>query len=207
MQFGFPRLKNRTRMKRLFTASDIRARHECGETKIDLAPDDIVTPEAQDAADALKVVLVRTAHDPLADQVRAVVREMQNRAEDGRPPQARGTKVKLIRKEQVELEPFPFDVKRPDMHIRATDVVTARDGSSMGAGFMRFENGSFPWTLNYDEVEYVIDGELEIRAGDESFIGHAGDVIFIPRGTVILFCTRTFAHFLYVTVPANWTSQ
>jgi ethanolamine utilization protein EutQ len=86
-------------------------------------------------------------------------------------------------------------------------VVTDRDGSPMGAGFMRFENGSFPWTLNYDEVEYVIDGELEIRAGDESFIGHAGDVIFIPRGTSILFCTRTFAHFLYVTFPANWTVQ
>ncbi|RIK17630.1 MAG: hypothetical protein DCC52_16720 [Chloroflexi bacterium] len=72
---------------------------------------------------------------------------------------------------------------------------------------MRFENGSFPWTLNYDEVEYVIDGELEIRVGDESFIGRAGDVIFIPRGTNILFCTRTFAYFLYVTFPANWTMQ
>lgn len=194
-------------MKRLFTAADIRARHECGETKIDLAPDDIVTAEAQDAADALKVALVRTARDPLVEQVRAVVREMQNRAQDPRPPQARGAKVKLVRNDRVELEQFPFDVKRPDMHIRATDVVTDRDGSPIGAGFMRFENGSFPWTLNYDEVEYVIGGELEIRVGDESFIGRAGDVIFVPRGTSILFCTRTFAHFLYVTFPANWTSQ
>lgn len=193
--------------KRLFTAADIRIWHECGETKIDLAPDDIVTPEAEDVAKALKVALVRTTRDPLADQVRAVVQEMHNRAQDNRPPQARGAKVKLIRQGQVELEPFPFEVKRPDMKIRTTDVVTARDGSPMGAGFMRFENGSFPWTLNYDEVEYVIDGELEIRVGDESFIGHAGDVIFVPRGTSILFCTRTFAYFLYVTFPANWSTQ
>jgi ethanolamine utilization protein EutQ len=193
--------------KRLFTAADIRIWKECGETKIDLAPDDIVTPEAEDVAKALHIALVRTTRDPLADQVRAVAQEMRARTQDKRPPDARGARVKLIRRQQVELEPFPFDVKRPDMHIRTTDVITDRDGSPMGAGFMRFENGSFPWTLNYDEVEFVIDGELEIRVGDESFIGHAGDVIFIPRGTSILFCTRTFAYFLYVTFPANWTSQ
>lgn len=193
--------------KRLFTAADIRTWHECGETKIELAPDDIVTPEARDVASALRVALVRTTHDPLAEQVRAVVQELQNRAEDRRPPQARGAQVKLIRKQHMELKPFPFEVKRPDMQIRSTDVVTDRDGSPIGAGFMRFENGSFPWTLNYDEVEYVIDGELEIRVGDESFIGRPGDVIFIPRGTSILFCTRTFAHFLYITFPANWTAQ
>lgn len=194
-------------MKRLFTAADIRARKECGETKLELAPDDIVTAEAEDVAKALNVTLLRTTHDPLADEVRAVVKQMQARVQDERAPAIRGTRVKLIRRQQVELAPFPFDVKRPDMNIRAADVVTDRDGAPMGAGFMRFENGSFPWTLNYDEVEYVIDGELEIRVGETSFIGHAGDIIFIPRGTSILFCTRTFAHFLYVTYPANWTAQ
>lgn len=183
---------------RLFTAAAMRACHARGETKLDLAPDDIVTPEAEDVARALKIVLTRTPRAPLAPE---------SSARDQRPPQARGAQVKLIRQAQVALAPFPFDVKRPDMQIRAMDVVTDRDGSPLGAGFMRFENGSFPWTLNYDEVEYVIDGELEIRVGDESFIGRAGDVIFIPRGTRILFCTRTFAYFLYVTFPANWTMQ
>lgn len=191
--------------KRLFTAADIRIWKECGETKIELAPDDIVTPEAEDVARALKIALVRASVDPLADQVRAVVREMQHRTLDNRAPDVRGAHVQVIHPNRVELEPFPFEVKRPDMHIRAVDVLTDRDGSPMGVGFMRFESGSFPWTLNYDEVDYVIEGELEIRVGDESFIGHAGEVIFIPRGTSILFCTRTFAHFMYVTYPANWS--
>lgn len=193
--------------KQLYTAADIRARHDGGETKIELAQDDIVTAEAEDVAKALHIALVRTTRDPLAEQVRGVAQEMQKRAQDPRAPRVRGAHVKLIRQAQVELVPFPFQVNRPDMNIRTTDVVTDRDGSPMGAGFMRFENGSFPWTLNYDEVEYVIDGELEIRVGDASFIGRAGDVIFVPRGTSILFCTRTFAYFLYITFPANWTSQ
>lgn len=193
--------------KRLFTAADIRTWKECGETKIDLAPDDIVTPEAEDVAKALHVALVRSSTDPLAEQVRTVVRELQSRAQDKRAPDVRGTRVQVIHPSRVELDPFPFEVKRPDMNIRAADVITDRDGSPVGVGFMRFENGSFPWTLNYDEVDYVIEGELEIRVGDESFIARAGEVIFIPHGTSILFCTPTFAHFMYVTYPANWTTQ
>lgn len=193
--------------KRLFTAADIRIWKECGETKIDLAPDDIVTPEAEDVAKVLQVALVRSSTDPLAEQVRSVVRELQNRTQDTRAPAVRGTRVQVIHPARVALEPFPFDVKRPDMNIRAADVITDRDGSPMGVGLMRFENGSFPWTLNYDEVDYVIEGELEIRVGDESYIARAGEVIFIPHGTSILFCTRTFAYFMYVTYPANWTTQ
>ncbi|HZQ07451.1 MAG TPA: cupin domain-containing protein [Anaerolineae bacterium] len=194
-------------MKRLFSAADIRIWKECGETKIDLAPDDIVTPEAEDVAKALNIALVRMTTDPLAAQVREVVKEMQSRAQDKRPPSARGAKVTLVQGNRVEFQPFPFDVKRDDMGIRTADVISERDSSPLGAGFMRFENGSFAWTLNYDEIEYVIDGELEIRVSDESYVGHAGDVLFIPRGTNILFCTRTFAYFLYVTYPANWTAQ
>lgn len=193
--------------RRLFTAADVRNLKESGATKIDLGPADLVTPEAEDVAKALKVALVRTRTDPLAEQVRAVVQEMQARAADPRPPSARGAQVRVIRGGGVELEPFPFDVKQPEMHIRTKDVVTDRDGSPMGAGFMRFENGSFPWTLNYDEIEYVIAGELEIRVGEASYFGQPGDVLFIPRGAQILFCTRTFAYFLYITYPANWTAQ
>lgn len=193
--------------KRLFTAADIRTRKEGGETKIDLAPDDIVTPEAEDVADALHIALVRVSTDPLAAQVREVVREMQNRTQDTRASDVRGTRVQVVQASRVELGPFPFDVKRPDMNIRTADVITDRDGSPMGVGFLRFESGSFPWTLNYDEVDYVIEGELEIRVGDTSYVGRAGDVIFIPRGTSILFCTPTFVHFMYVTYPANWVTQ
>jgi ethanolamine utilization protein EutQ len=193
--------------KRLYSAADIRTWKECGETRIELAPDDIVTPEAEDVAKDLGVALVRMGSDPLEAQVRAVVKAMSNGAHDKRPPAARGAKVKLIGGSQIQLEPFGLYVKRPDMNICTTDVITDRDGSSMGAGLMSFEQGSFPWTLNYDEIDFVIEGELEIRVGDESYVGRAGDVIFIPRGTSILFCTATRCRFLYVTYPANWTAQ
>jgi len=191
--------------KRLVTAVEIQTLKERGETKIDLAPDDLVTPQAMDFAKELGIVLLRRA--ALVDDSSGGDGATAPVKRDQRPPLARGTKVRLVPANQVRMEPFPFDVKRPDMNIRAADVITDRDGSPMGAGFMSLEQGSFPWTLNYDEIEYVIEGELEIRVGDDSYVGHPGDVIFIPRGTSILFCTRSYARFLYVTFPANWTTQ
>ncbi len=36
--------------------------------------------------------------------------------------------------------------------------MTGDDGSSMAAGFMQWENAFFPWTLNYDEIDMVLEG-------------------------------------------------
>lgn len=97
-----------------------------------------------------------------------------------------------------------FDGAEGDKWIGITDVVGAEDGSSMGAGFMQWENAFFPWTLNYDEVDLVLDGELHIRQGDETLVGRPGDLLFIPKGSSIEFGTPSKVRFLYVAWPANW---
>ncbi len=58
----------------------------------------------------------------------------------------------------MALDPFPVDVHRPEMDVRLLDVVTAAHGLPMAAGVMSLRAGSFPWTLDYDEVEYVHRG-------------------------------------------------
>ncbi len=88
--------------------------------------------------------------------------------------------------------------------VGLSDLITARDGSSMAAGFMRWEKGFFPWTLNYDEIDMVLEGELHIRHQGETLIGKAGDVVFIPKGASIEFGTPSHVRFLYVAWPANW---
>ncbi len=55
-----------------------------------------------------------------------------------------------------------FDGAQPHC-VGLTDPVTDRDGSSMAAGFMQWENAFFPWTLNYDEIDMVLEGELHVR--------------------------------------------
>ena len=57
-----------------------------------------------------------------------------------------------------------FDGAGPDARVGIADVITGVDGSSMAAGFMQWENAFFPWTLNYDEIDMVLNiGALKSR--------------------------------------------
>ena len=98
-----------------------------------------------------------------------------------------------------------FDGAEPHC-VGLTDLVTGDDGSSMAAGFMQWENAFFPWTLNYDEIDMVLEGELHVRHEGETMIAKAGDVMFIPKGSSIEFGTTSSVKFLYVAWPANWQS-
>jgi len=98
-----------------------------------------------------------------------------------------------------------FDGAQPHC-IGLTDLVTEKDGSSMAAGFMQWENAFFPWTLNYDEIDMVLEGELHVRHQGETLVAKAGDVMFIPKGASIEFGTPSSVRFLYVAWPANWQS-
>jgi len=112
--------------------------------------------------------------------------------------------VRHITGRGLHLEPFPFDVGHPEMDIRVLDVVTGTHGSPIAGGIMSFRKGSFPWTLNYDEIEYVIEGELHIGTSQGTVIGLPGDVLYVPKGTSITFGTPEWAKFFYVTYPAEW---
>jgi ethanolamine utilization protein EutQ len=112
--------------------------------------------------------------------------------------------VHVPRVNSLELEPFPVDLHRPEMDVRLLDVVTAEHGMPMATGVMSLREGSFPWTLDYDEVEYVIEGELHITTAEQQVVGLPGDVIAVPKGSSITFGTPSWTRFLYVTYPVDW---
>ena len=111
--------------------------------------------------------------------------------------------IKVIDGSSVKLG--RFDGAQPHC-VGLTDLVTGDDGSSMAAGFMQWDNAFFPWTLNYDEIDMVLEGELHVRHEGETMIAKAGDVMFIPKGSSIEFGTTSSVKFLYVAWPANWQS-
>lgn len=115
-----------------------------------------------------------------------------------------GPAIKCVRAQDVRMG--VFDGAGPGQQVSIADVITAADGSSMAAGFMQWEQAFFPWTLNYDEVDLVLEGELHIRRGEQTTVAKAGDVVFIPKGSSIEFGTPSRVRFLYVAYPANWQS-
>ena len=203
--------------REVITAADV-AQAPAGDLVVSAGA--IITPLARDVARERGVRLVEggTVGSPgagpvvpgggaseLEQRVRALVAAVL--AEDGSAaerggPGARG--VKLVQGRDVTLEPFPFPGPGPDQRVHAADVVTSEDGSPMGAGYLTLTAGSFPWTLTYDEVQIVLEGELHIGTAQGTRIGRPGDILYGPMGSAITFGTPTWARFVYVTFPADW---
>jgi len=186
-------------MREFFFAADIRRLAEKGSRYLLLSPDDRITAEAIDVARELGIQIHRT--DDADASVGRPLPKLLNK--DARPAKT----LKLIKGAEVQLAPFAFDVGHPEMNIRVSDVITAEHGSPMAAGFMTWGKGAFPWTLNYDEIDFVIEGQLEIKMDNQVVLGNAGDVIFIPKGSNITFGSPSFAKVFYVTYPADWETQ
>lgn len=181
-------------LRRALTSADVRDAAEAGRLDVPVAPGVRVTPLARDTARELGLSLVPAP---------AAAPPGSGGTDPPRPVGSRPT-VRHVDGRQVQLAPFPYPGPQPGQEVRVGDVVTAADGAPMAAGYLTLTRGSFPWTLTYDEVEYVIEGELHIGLPSGPVVGRPGDVIFIPKGTSITFGTPSWAKFLYVTYPANW---
>lgn len=182
--------------RRVVTADDVLRVAAAGGAELMLSPADRVTPLARDVARDKGVRLVVGAAEVVPE------------AGSSPPPVRRSGVPTLLTHVPgaawLPLGPFPVDVGRPEMDVRVADVITGRDGVAMSAGVMSLREGTFAWTLDYDEVEYVIEGELHITSGGQRIVGRPGDVIAVPRGSSITFGTPSWARFLYVTYPADW---
>ena len=178
-------------MRQLFTAADIRrvAREQKSDLLV-LGHGDLITPEAVDRAKELGVRLVREPppeHPPAAKPRPAVL-----------PP------LKVVRSTSVLMDTFGEGLATPNTNVRLKDVITSADGSPLAAGYMALDQGEFPWALNYDEIDIVLQGELVITRGNEVARGGPGDLIYIPKGSSITFGTPSHVWFVYVTFPADW---
>ena len=211
-----------TTRRRVVSSADVHEASRSSGRRLDLAPGDLVTPLARDDARDLDVTLVvdvATAPAPAppepartgngnghaATDLEATVRRIVTSMVAESPAPSGTQPVTHVDGRSVELTPFPFPGPDPSMDCRLADVVTADEHHApMAAGFMSLHAGSFAWTLDYDEVEYVIEGELHIGTEHGTVVGRPGDVLYVPKGTSITFGTPSWAKFLYVTYPADW---
>ncbi len=110
--------------------------------------------------------------------------------------------VSVIKTETVH--PGKFDTGKEGDRVYLKDVMTVEESPRLGCGVMEMDTSTFDWTLKYDEVDYIIEGRLEIIIGDRKIVGEKGDIIFIPKNTSIKFSAPGHTRFLYVVYPANW---
>lgn len=144
------------------------------------------------------------------DQLEAVIRKVLMEEMGGfSPPMEKQIDVAsgVLCVKGKKVVPKPFATGRPGTKVFLTDIMTLEESPRLMAGIMEMDESSFPWTLEYDEVDYIIEGVLEIKIGERTVRGEAGDIIFIPKGTSISFASPGKSRFLYVTYPADWAEK
>ena len=117
------------------------------------------------------------------------------------PRQINDDGIVLIHGNAIKLDVFDG---APGKNIGLTDVIGAKEGSNMGVGYMGWENAFFPWTLTYDEVNVVLEGELHVKTASGTTIAKPGEVIFIPKNSTVEFGTPTHVRYVYITYPVEW---
>ena len=54
-------------------------------------------------------------------------------------------------------EEHRMDTGNPRDRVWTRDLFTLKESPRLGCGLMVMERTTFPWTLNYDEIDYVIE--------------------------------------------------
>ncbi|WP_122646083.1 ethanolamine utilization protein EutQ [Enterococcus mediterraneensis] len=100
-----------------------------------------------------------------------------------------------------------LDTGKPSDIVYTKDLISLQESPRLGCGLMIMKDTTFDWLLEYDEIDYVISGQLSILIEDREISAGPGEIILIPKGNHIKFSVTGEARFLYITYPANWQDQ
>ncbi|WEG72771.1 cupin domain-containing protein [Vagococcus intermedius] len=99
-----------------------------------------------------------------------------------------------------------LDTGNPAHKVYCKDLMTLEESPRLGCGLMVMRDTTFDWTLDYDEIDYIIDGTLTVIIEGRRITAGPGEIMLIPKGSPIQFSVEGDARFVYVTYPADWNS-
>ncbi|AKA71618.1 cupin domain-containing protein [Clostridium scatologenes] len=216
-------------MKKLISAKDIEALILKGEKVFCIDGSEIITPSAQDLAKNNGIIFSTEAPEVKVQQQevkkplnvedmdceqmlnffkvmmdKGLLQQMLEGLKGKSLPFEADTDasgLKVVRGSSVKMD--VFDTGNPDNKVYFQELVS-KDESKMSAGFLIIENSKFDWELTYEEIDYVIEGTLTVEINGKTYTAHAGDVLFVPSGTKVVWGSPDKARVFYTTYPANW---
>lgn len=110
-----------------------------------------------------------------------------------------GSGVQLLREQDVAYEQI-------SPGLEAARAITAAGFTELGGGWVRMDGSDelAGWTLRYDEVLYVVRGELEVEAAGTGTVARAGEAILIARGTTVTYRAKPDTLVFYALHPRDW---
>lgn len=210
-------------MAKLITAKDVLACHEAGKTVCYIESGTIVTPAAYDEAKK-NGICFENKSEPVStpqscstrgldgitsDELLELLKKllMSGVGEDTKNnlpyrSVSHSNGLKIVKGGTVRMD--DFDTGTPGAKVGFQELVN-KDESKMSAGFLTIEQSSFAWKLPYEEIDYVISGTVSIEIDGQTYVARAGDVIFVPSGSDVIWASPDNAKIFYTTYPSNWS--
>lgn len=108
------------------------------------------------------------------------------------------SEVMLFRRADQDLAPAE------DTRAAVLALVNAGNSDTMGAGIGVFDAGSdIQWTVTYDEVLFIHDGDFRLKVGDAVYHAGPGDTLWIPANTPLAYQADSPVTFFYAVYPAH----
>lgn len=101
-------------------------------------------------------------------------------------------------------EEHRLDTGKSGDRVYTRDLFSISESPRLGAGIMEMTDSRFPWHLTYDEMDYIIEGRLDVVEQGHTTSAGPGELIYIPKDSKIEFAANGLCRFLYFVYPANW---
>lgn len=207
----------RMSMKRLICYTDIEEAHNQGETYLIINDQTIVTPLAQDLIDDYEME-VRYEQEPINQEIVGeclpgvnfskeslleLLRKVLTEGNENPSPfeyETHENGLKVIKGDTVKLS--RFDTGKSTDTVYSQKLVSKSDQSTQ-AGIVEMKETSVDWTVENNEINYVISGSLSVRIDGKDYQAKAGDTIYIPKKSTLTWCVPERAKLFYVTCPTN----
>jgi ethanolamine utilization protein EutQ len=93
--------------------------------------------------------------------------------------------LKIVRGNTVKYD--VLDTGNSSDKVFYQEIINAKDGCSMNAGFITIEGCTFDWETTCEELYYVVEGTLIVTVDGKVYTAHPGDSVFFPKGAKLAF--------------------
>ena len=98
-----------------------------------------------------------------------------------------------------------FDTGVSGNKVYYKEILSSKESPNIAAGFLKIIDSTFPWHLSYDEIDFIMEGDVTIKINGKEYTAYTGDIIDIPKGSDVISSAKEYTKLLYITYPANWS--
>lgn len=85
--------------------------------------------------------------------------------------------------------------------------INAGFSSHIGAGIEYLEDVTIDWTVTYDEVLFIHEGNLTVESEGERHECRPGDIVWLPNGTALRYIAKEKVSYFYALYPVDWAAR